>query len=57
MSSFSLVPFVIVVASCSILAMVASLPIAQLLFFHILLIKKVSSDTFPFCLIVFSFKQ
>ncbi|KAG2638140.1 hypothetical protein PVAP13_2NG573700 [Panicum virgatum] len=39
-SSFSLVPFVIVVASCSILAMVASLPIAQLLFFHILLIKK-----------------
>ncbi|KAF8664185.1 hypothetical protein HU200_054878 [Digitaria exilis] len=39
-SSFSLVPFVIVVASCTILAMVASLPIAQLLFFHILLIKK-----------------
>jgi hypothetical protein len=39
-SSFSLVPFVIVVASCSILAMVASVPIAQLLFFHILLIKK-----------------
>jgi len=29
--------------------MVASLPIAQLLFFHILLIKKASSDTFPFC--------
>jgi hypothetical protein len=80
-SSFSLVPFVIVVvwtviffqiqgylishllhqsflrywskhysfltqASCTMLAMVASLPIAQLLFFHILLIKKVSSDTF-----------
>ncbi|TVU38119.1 hypothetical protein EJB05_11473 [Eragrostis curvula] len=39
-SSFSLVPFIIVVASCTILAMVASLPIAQLLFFHILLIKK-----------------
>ncbi|XP_066395190.1 probable protein S-acyltransferase 22 isoform X1 [Miscanthus floridulus] len=39
-SSFSVVPFVIVVASCTILAMVASLPIAQLLFFHILLIKK-----------------
>ncbi|KAL5198278.1 hypothetical protein ABZP36_001790 [Zizania latifolia] len=39
-SSFSMVPYVIVVASCTILAMVASLPIAQLLFFHILLIKK-----------------
>ncbi|KAL6657661.1 hypothetical protein ACP70R_005441 [Stipagrostis hirtigluma subsp. patula] len=39
-SSFSVVPFVIVVATCTILAMVASLPIAQLLFFHILLIKK-----------------
>ncbi|XP_062188516.1 probable protein S-acyltransferase 22 [Phragmites australis] len=39
-SSFSVVPFVILVASCTILAMVASLPIAQLLFFHILLIKK-----------------
>ncbi|KAG8079895.1 hypothetical protein GUJ93_ZPchr0007g4779 [Zizania palustris] len=39
-SSFSVVPYVIVVASCTILAMVASLPIAQLLFFHILLIKK-----------------
>ncbi|ONM24940.1 Metal ion binding protein [Zea mays] len=39
-------------ASCTILAMVASLPIAQLLFFHILLIKKASSDTFPFCLIL-----
>ncbi|ONM24933.1 Metal ion binding protein [Zea mays] len=51
-SSFSVVPFVIVVASCTILAMVASLPIAQLLFFHILLIKKASSDTFPFCLIL-----
>ncbi|WVZ66578.1 hypothetical protein U9M48_015778 [Paspalum notatum var. saurae] len=48
-SSFSVVPFVIVVVSCTILAMVASLPIAQLLFFHILLIKKASSDTFPFC--------
>ncbi|KAL5196558.1 hypothetical protein ABZP36_000070 [Zizania latifolia] len=39
-SSFSVVPYVIVVASCTILAMVASLPIAQLLFFHILLIMK-----------------
>ncbi|TYI46207.1 hypothetical protein E1A91_D13G090700v1 [Gossypium mustelinum] len=39
-SSFSLVPFVIVVALCTILAMVATLPIAQLLFFHILLMKK-----------------
>ncbi|KAH1031388.1 hypothetical protein J1N35_043562 [Gossypium stocksii] len=39
-SSFSLVPFVIVVALCTILAMVATLPIAQLLFFHVLLLKK-----------------
>ncbi|CAD5185096.1 unnamed protein product [Musa acuminata subsp. malaccensis] len=39
-SSFSLVPFVVVVASCTCLAMVATLPLAQLLFFHILLIKK-----------------
>ncbi|XP_078435579.1 DHHC-type zinc finger family protein [Wolffia australiana] len=39
-SSFSLVPFVIVVSSCSFLAMVAALPIAQLFFFHVLLIKK-----------------
>ncbi|XP_072971304.1 probable protein S-acyltransferase 22 [Typha angustifolia] len=39
-SSFSLVPFIIVVASCTFLAMVATLPLAQLFFFHILLIKK-----------------
>ncbi|XP_022776811.1 probable protein S-acyltransferase 22 [Durio zibethinus] len=39
-SSFSLVPFVIVVALCSILAMIATLPLAQLFFFHILLMKK-----------------
>nr|KYP63941.1 putative S-acyltransferase At1g69420 family [Cajanus cajan] len=39
-SSFSLVPFVIVVAVCTILAMMATLPLAQLFFFHILLIKK-----------------
>ncbi|KAE8664630.1 putative protein S-acyltransferase 22 [Hibiscus syriacus] len=39
-SSFSLVPFVIVVALCTILAMIATLPLAQLFFFHILLIKK-----------------
>ncbi|XWS34150.1 hypothetical protein CRYUN_Cryun21dG0015400 [Craigia yunnanensis] len=39
-SSFSLVPFVIVVVLCTILAMIATLPIAQLFFFHILLIKK-----------------
>ncbi|KAL2349204.1 hypothetical protein Fmac_003204 [Flemingia macrophylla] len=39
-SSFSLVPFVIVVAVCTILAMVATLPLAQLFFFHVLLIKK-----------------
>lgn len=39
-SSFSLVPFVIVVAVCTILAMTATLPLAQLFFFHILLVKK-----------------
>nr|GMD13536.1 probable protein S-acyltransferase 22 [Ipomoea batatas] len=39
-SSFSMVPFVIVVAVCTILAMIATLPLAQLFFFHILLIKK-----------------
>ncbi|KAL9421167.1 hypothetical protein AB3S75_038684 [Citrus x aurantiifolia] len=39
-SSFSLVPFIIVVAVCTILAMLATLPLAQLFFFHILLIKK-----------------
>jgi hypothetical protein len=32
-------------ASCTILAMVALLPIAQLLFFHIILIQKVSHGT------------
>uniref|UniRef100_A0A5B6YP52 S-acyltransferase n=1 Tax=Davidia involucrata TaxID=16924 RepID=A0A5B6YP52_DAVIN len=39
-SSFSVVPFVIVVAVCTILAMIATLPLAQLFFFHILLVKK-----------------
>ncbi|KAJ4874650.1 putative protein S-acyltransferase 22 [Raphanus sativus] len=39
-SSFSLVPFIIVVAVCTLLAMLATLPLAQLFFFHILLIKK-----------------
>ncbi|CAL9753052.1 unnamed protein product [Musa acuminata subsp. burmannicoides] len=41
-SSFSLIPFIVVVASCTFLAMVATLPVAQLFFFHILLIKKVN---------------
>ncbi|XP_014510324.1 probable protein S-acyltransferase 22 isoform X2 [Vigna radiata var. radiata] len=39
-TSFSLVPFVLVVSICTILAMIATLPVAQLFFFHILLIKK-----------------
>ncbi|KAG5522426.1 hypothetical protein RHGRI_034566 [Rhododendron griersonianum] len=39
-SSFTLAPFVIVVAVCTILAVIATLPLAQLFFFHILLIKK-----------------
>ncbi|XP_018461478.1 probable protein S-acyltransferase 22 [Raphanus sativus] len=39
-SSFSLVPFVIVVVVCTLLSMLATLPVAQLFFFHILLIKK-----------------
>ncbi|KAL5553710.1 hypothetical protein UlMin_041111 [Ulmus minor] len=39
-SSFSLAPFIIVVALCTFLAMIATLPLVQLFFFHILLIKK-----------------
>ncbi|KAL6969752.1 hypothetical protein U1Q18_029462 [Sarracenia purpurea var. burkii] len=39
-SSFTVVPFASVVAVCTILAMIATMPIAQLFFFHILLIKK-----------------
>ncbi|XP_073280302.1 probable protein S-acyltransferase 22 [Primulina huaijiensis] len=39
-SSFTMVPFVIVVSVCTLLAMIATLPLAQLFFFHILLIKK-----------------
>ncbi|CAL5428778.1 unnamed protein product [Camellia sinensis] len=39
-SSFTVVPFVIVVVVCTILAMIATLPLTQLFFFHILLIKK-----------------
>ncbi|XP_022856484.1 probable protein S-acyltransferase 22 [Olea europaea var. sylvestris] len=39
-SSFTVVPFVIVEAVCTILAMIATLPLIQLFFFHILLIKK-----------------
>ncbi|XP_027346241.1 probable protein S-acyltransferase 22 [Abrus precatorius] len=39
-TSFSVVPFVLVVSVCTILAMIATLPVAQLFFFHILLIRK-----------------
>ncbi|XP_058730574.1 probable protein S-acyltransferase 22 [Vicia villosa] len=39
-SSFSMAPFVIVVSACTMLAMIATLPVVQLFFFHILLIKK-----------------
>ncbi|KAL3685000.1 hypothetical protein R1sor_003022 [Riccia sorocarpa] len=39
-SSFSRVPFVIVVTLCTFLAMLATLPLTQLLFFHLILIKK-----------------
>ncbi|KAK7368344.1 hypothetical protein VNO80_10369 [Phaseolus coccineus] len=39
-TSFSLIPFVLVVSICTILAMIATLPVVQLFFFHILLIKK-----------------
>ncbi|XP_019165918.1 PREDICTED: probable protein S-acyltransferase 22 isoform X2 [Ipomoea nil] len=39
-SSFSVVPFVMVVAVCTVLAMIATLPLAQLFFFHMILIKK-----------------
>ncbi|XP_020959574.1 probable protein S-acyltransferase 22 [Arachis ipaensis] len=33
-------PFVIVVSVCTILTMIATLPVAQLFFFHILLVEK-----------------
>ncbi|RYR05216.1 hypothetical protein Ahy_B06g085100 [Arachis hypogaea] len=39
-SSFSIVPFVIVVSVCTILTMIATLPVAQLFFFHILFVEK-----------------
>ncbi|KAJ3673925.1 hypothetical protein LUZ60_005917 [Juncus effusus] len=39
-SSFSLVPFLVVLLSCTLLAMLATLPLAQLFFFHLLLINK-----------------
>lgn len=39
-SSFTLAPYVSVVVVCTILAMIATLPLIQLFFFHILLIKK-----------------
>lgn len=39
-SSFSFLPFIAVVASCTILAMIATLPLVQLFFFHLLIIKK-----------------
>ncbi|KAL5225216.1 hypothetical protein ABZP36_011855 [Zizania latifolia] len=39
-SSFSTAAFVIVVATCTLLAMVATIPLAQLFCFHVLLIKK-----------------
>ncbi|MFS7998604.1 putative protein S-acyltransferase [Helianthus anomalus] len=39
-SSFKLAPYVAAVAVCTILAMIATLPLIQLFFFHLLLIKK-----------------
>ncbi|KAL2344599.1 hypothetical protein Fmac_005884 [Flemingia macrophylla] len=39
-TSFSMVPFVLVVSICTMLAVIATLPVVQLFFFHILLIKK-----------------
>lgn len=39
-SSFSLLPFVVVLVSSTFLAMLSTLPLAQLFFFHVLLIKK-----------------
>ncbi|KAL6861151.1 hypothetical protein ACP4OV_016851 [Aristida adscensionis] len=39
-SSFSTAAFVVVVATCTLLAMIATIPLSQLLCFHILLIKK-----------------
>ncbi|XP_062205566.1 probable protein S-acyltransferase 22 [Phragmites australis] len=39
-SSFSTAAFVVVVVTCTLLAMIATIPLSQLLCFHILLIKK-----------------
>ncbi|KAG8088554.1 hypothetical protein GUJ93_ZPchr0010g10070 [Zizania palustris] len=39
-SSFSTAAFIIVVATCTLLAMLATVPLAQLFCFHVLLIKK-----------------
>eukprot|EP00249_Psilotum_nudum_P032180 c47396_g1_i1 orf=1-828(+) len=39
-SSFSVIPYVVVVSLCTCLAMVAIFPLGQLLCFHVLLIKK-----------------
>jgi hypothetical protein len=43
-SSFSTAAFVIVVMTCTLLAMLATIPLAQLFCFHVLLIKKVSNS-------------
>lgn len=50
-SSFSFVPFVIVEVICSGLAMFATLPLCQLFFFHVLLIKK-GISTYDFIIAV-----
>ncbi|KAG2537905.1 hypothetical protein PVAP13_9NG323800 [Panicum virgatum] len=39
-SSFSMTAFVVVLVTCTLLAMIATIPLSQLLCFHILLIKK-----------------
>ncbi|QHN87471.1 putative protein S-acyltransferase [Arachis hypogaea] len=44
-SSFSIVPFVIVVSVCTILTMIATLPVAQLFFFHILFVEKLLRES------------
>ncbi|XP_024538144.1 probable protein S-acyltransferase 22 [Selaginella moellendorffii] len=39
-SSFSIVPFVVVVGLCTVLALLATFPLGQLFFFHLILIHK-----------------
>eukprot|EP00252_Welwitschia_mirabilis_P010965 TRINITY_DN24693_c1_g1_i1.p1 TRINITY_DN24693_c1_g1~~TRINITY_DN24693_c1_g1_i1.p1 ORF type:complete len:783 (-),score=122.63 TRINITY_DN24693_c1_g1_i1:140-2488(-) len=39
-NSFSRIPYIVIVVSCTVVALLASMPLAELFFFHIILIKK-----------------